>query len=69
MLLPEQWMRLRAHRIGWPVYYQQASYAGSYPLAHRDPFDRILAAQAELEQIPLVTADPALQAFPVERLW
>lgn len=39
------------------------------PFHHRDPFDRLLLAQAMAEQIPLVSADPALDAYPVTRLW
>jgi PIN domain nuclease of toxin-antitoxin system len=38
-------------------------------LPHRDPFDRLLAAQAELEHHTLVSLDPALQNFPCELLW
>jgi PIN domain nuclease of toxin-antitoxin system len=36
---------------------------------HRDPFDRMLAAQAEIEGIPLVTADPTFHEFDVQTLW
>ncbi|MEA5392274.1 type II toxin-antitoxin system VapC family toxin [Cyanobium gracile UHCC 0139] len=43
--------------------------AGSYGLAHRDPFDRLLAAQAELEALTLVSIDPALKDFPCHLLW
>jgi PIN domain nuclease of toxin-antitoxin system len=43
--------------------------AGEYDLAHGDPFDRILAAQSELEGVPLVTRDPAFAQFPCETLW
>ena len=43
--------------------------AGSYGLAHRDPFDRLLAAQAELEALTLVSIDPALRDFPCHLLW
>ncbi|MGB3516039.1 MAG: type II toxin-antitoxin system VapC family toxin [Elainellaceae cyanobacterium] len=35
--------------------------AGSLPMAHRDPFDRMLMAQAELENLPLLTYDNAFQ--------
>jgi len=35
----------------------------------RDPFDRLLVAQAISEQMPLVSVDPALDAYPVTRLW
>jgi len=39
------------------------------PKPHKDPFDRMLVAQAVSEAIPLVSADPALDAYPVRRLW
>ena len=52
-----------------PVSWAHAQRAGAYPQPHRDPFDRMLAAQAELERVTLVTADPALAAFPGKRLW
>jgi PIN domain nuclease of toxin-antitoxin system len=39
------------------------------PLHHRDPFDRLIIAQAMVEQLPIVSADPAFDAYPVERLW
>jgi PIN domain nuclease of toxin-antitoxin system len=37
--------------------------------AHRDPFDRLLAAQALSERLPIVTRDPALSAYGVATLW
>jgi PIN domain nuclease of toxin-antitoxin system len=43
--------------------------AGSYVLPHGDPFDRMLAAQAEMENILLVSCDPAFSAFPVQVVW
>jgi PIN domain nuclease of toxin-antitoxin system len=42
--------------------------AGRLPGEHRDPFDRLLAAQSILEGLPLVSADPALDTFGAERL-
>lgn len=39
------------------------------PFHHRDPFDRLLIAQAIVEQIPVVSADAAFDAYPVQRLW
>lgn len=36
---------------------------------HRDPFDRLLVAQALQEGIPLVTADPVFGRYGVERIW
>ncbi|WP_420619479.1 type II toxin-antitoxin system VapC family toxin [Candidatus Poriferisocius sp.] len=52
-----------------PVSYQHGLRAGSYVAKHRDPFDRILAAQAELESLILVTRDAAFREFPVRVLW
>lgn len=52
-----------------PVSYFHGLKAGSYPVAHRDPFDRMLAAQSELESVPLVTRDPAFAAFGTKTLW
>jgi PIN domain nuclease of toxin-antitoxin system len=39
------------------------------PFHHRDPFDRLLAAQALAEDIPLVSADVAFDPYGVRRLW
>lgn len=52
-----------------PITLRHGLHAGLYPMAHRDPFDRLLAAQAELGGFTLVSLDPALQAFPCRLLW
>lgn len=39
------------------------------PLHHGDPFDRLLISQAMVEQIPVLSADSAFDAYPVQRLW
>jgi PIN domain nuclease of toxin-antitoxin system len=52
-----------------PITIVHALHAGGYETEHRDPFDRVLAAQAELEGLTLVTRDPAFAAFPCETLW
>lgn len=39
------------------------------PMHHRDPFDRLLVAQARATQWPLVSADQALDAYQVSRFW
>jgi PIN domain nuclease of toxin-antitoxin system len=59
--------RLRAEPA--PVEHPHALRAGGYLVAHRDPFDRLLAAHAEIEGIPLLTADPAFSTFPVTTIW
>ncbi|HEX6040470.1 type II toxin-antitoxin system VapC family toxin [Longimicrobium sp.] len=39
------------------------------PMHHRDPFDRILVTQAMIERAVLVSADPLLDNYGVERIW
>lgn len=47
-----------------PVSAAHALYAGGLSWEHRDPFDRMLASQAILEGVPLVTSDRAFGALP-----
>jgi PIN domain nuclease of toxin-antitoxin system len=42
---------------------------GTLPLHHRDPFDRMLIAQALAEGIPIATADPRFAAYGVQIVW
>lgn len=51
------------------VRTQHALAAGRFVPAHRDPFDRLLAAQARIESLTLVTRDPAFSTFDVPTLW
>lgn len=53
----------------FPVSARHGLRAGTYPAEHRDPFDRMLAAQSELEDLTLVTRDPAFGAFGTRTLW
>ena len=39
------------------------------PFHHKDPFDRLLVAQALVESIPIISNDPALDAYGITRLW
>ena len=43
--------------------------AGSLPGNHRDPFDRMIAAQGILERLPVITSDMAISALGAERIW
>ena len=43
--------------------------AGALPAIHRDPFDRMLVAQAQIEGLPILTADPAISHYDVETIW
>lgn len=52
-----------------PISPRHGLRAGIYHTAHRDPFDRMLAAQAEIESVPLITLDPAFKQFEIATLW
>ena len=39
------------------------------PFHHRDPFDRLIIVQSKIEKMPLVSADPAFDAYEIERVW
>jgi PIN domain nuclease of toxin-antitoxin system len=43
--------------------------AGSLPGAHKDPFDRILVAQAQIESLLIVSNDSLLDGYGVSRTW
>ena len=65
--IPEQ---LRINRIGLlPIELRHTFAVARLPLHHRDPFDRLLIAQALAEGLPIVSADPAFDSYPVQRLW
>jgi PIN domain nuclease of toxin-antitoxin system len=60
------------HRLGFdplPVTAFHAEAVERLPWHHRDPFDRLLVAQATLERLDLVSADPRLGAYGVEVVW
>lgn len=52
-----------------PITTRHALKAGALPGEHRDPFDRMLAAQGLLESVPVVSADIAVADLGAERLW
>ena len=51
-----------------PITAAHALKAGSWAVPHRDPFDRLLAAQARVERVPLVSVDAVMAAFGIEVL-
>ena len=52
-----------------PMRYEHAQRAGAFEAAHRDPFDRMLAAQSEIESMPLVSRDPLMKTFTCKTIW
>jgi PIN domain nuclease of toxin-antitoxin system len=67
-----QWMDQAIADLGLVVLPITVAYAdgqASLPWHHRDPFDRLLIAQALVEGIPIVSADPQFDGYGVTRLW
>ena len=52
-----------------PIEPRHASILTTLPLHHRDPFDRILIAQAMVEAVPIVGMDSAFDSYGIQRLW
>jgi len=52
-----------------PVNYLHALRAGSFDSEHRDPFDRMLAAQSLMENAPIITCDTAFNALGAATIW
>jgi PIN domain nuclease of toxin-antitoxin system len=51
------------------IEIEHATLVTTLPFHHRDPFDRLLIAQAIVEKMPIVSIDAAFDAYPVTRLW
>jgi PIN domain nuclease of toxin-antitoxin system len=65
---PETYVPGRLQRsgvTGLPVQHGHALRAASLPRHHRDPFDRLLVAQAQLESVTIITVDPAFEDYDV----
>jgi PIN domain nuclease of toxin-antitoxin system len=62
--------RMREERVyELAISVRHAARVGELPHHHRDPFDRILIAQAQCESLPIVTADPAFKKYDVKSIW
>ncbi len=69
---PDQYVaeRMRLHRFSaLPIELSHALEVYRLPDIHQDPFDRLLIAQSQLEDIPLLTADPEIHRYRVEVIW
>jgi PIN domain nuclease of toxin-antitoxin system len=51
------------------IDFRHTVRVGALPFHHRDPFDRLLIAQAQLEKLAIVSADTVLSAYGVRRIW
>jgi PIN domain nuclease of toxin-antitoxin system len=68
---PERYVPTRMRAIGaeaLPVEHAHALAVAALPALHRDPFDRLLVAQAGVAGATILTADPAVAQYPAETL-
>jgi PIN domain nuclease of toxin-antitoxin system len=59
----------KAGFVELPITWAHAIRAGSWDVRHRDPFDRMLAAQSSLEDLRLISRDPVFADFGLEPIW
>lgn len=65
-VIPELMLRSDVAALG--ITHPHALRAGGLPRHHRDPFDRLLIAQSQIEGLPLMTGDTAFASYDVERI-
>jgi PIN domain nuclease of toxin-antitoxin system len=65
--LPEQLTKNAVEVL--PISLAHLAAVAALPFRHRDPFDRLLIAQASVERAPVVSADAAFDAYAVQRIW
>ena len=69
---PEKYVatRLALHRIhALPIQLSHALRVYELPELHRDPFDRLLVVQSQMEDLPILTADENIRRYDVETIW
>jgi len=64
IIIPD--LMLRSGVEALPISHSHALRAGGLPMHHGDPFDRLLIAQAQMEDIPILTADGGISLYDVE---
>jgi PIN domain nuclease of toxin-antitoxin system len=67
LYIPERLLRDSLRLV--PIDLAHVTAVASLPHHHRDPFDRLLVAQAQAERLTLVTNDPAFGAYGIPLLW
>jgi PIN domain nuclease of toxin-antitoxin system len=66
---PEHYVMSRCDRLHTeplPIDHSHALRVATLPSHHRDPFDRVLVAQAQIEGLPLLTSDPIFRLYDVD---
>jgi PIN domain nuclease of toxin-antitoxin system len=52
-----------------PVTIESAERQATLPVHHKDPFDRLILAQALVDKVPVVCADPVFDVYGITRVW
>lgn len=55
--------------VGLPITLEHANHAGAMLIAHKDPFDRLLIAQSQIEGLTLVSNEAVFDGFGAVRFW
>lgn len=67
-----QWMNQAIQDLGanvLPITIEYADVQSRLPAHHGDPFDRLLAAQAQVENVPLISTDAIFDQYKINRVW
>jgi PIN domain nuclease of toxin-antitoxin system len=73
--VPDDLARFISHQLAvnaiasLPVQMSHALHVRTLPRLHRDPFDRLLVAQSQIEDLPILTADAQIAQYPIKTIW
>lgn len=65
--IPEQLSANGFNPLG--ISFRHIVLVNTMPFHHKDPFDRLLIAQAQEERVPIVSADPVFREYGIKRIW
>lgn len=65
--IPEQ-MLLNSIR-GLPIQVSHTLHVYKLPLHHKDPFDRLIISQSQIEKMPVITSDPFFKEYDLKIIW
>lgn len=69
---PSDWVRRHADSLGLallPIRPKHVYELENLPEIHKDPFDRLLIAQAIVESLPILTDDRKIRSYPIQTIW
>ena len=61
--------KVRSGMVILPINWRHAAAVQNLSWHHRDPFDRLIIAQAQLEELPLITADKVFSKYDISVIW